>query len=130
MPRIEIKQTVRGKLPRIDYENALKLAIPKKYTISLVLIGDNLMRRLNREYRNNDYSTNVLAFPIDKNEGEIFINVRKAEREARSLSMSSKKRITFLFIHACLHLQGLEHGKKMEGSEDKIMAKIFRKKHN
>lgn len=128
MPNVEIKKTVRGNVPRIDYQGALKLAIPKEFTVSLVLVGDSLMRRLNREYRKKDYPTNVLAFPIDKNEGEIFINVRKAEKEAKNLSISTKKRILYLFIHACLHLKGLKHGKKMETKEKEILNKILQNK--
>jgi probable rRNA maturation factor len=125
MSIVEIKKTIRGNLPRIDYRTALKLAIPKEFTISLVLAGDSLMRRLNREYRKKNYSANVLAFPIDKKEGEIFINVRKSEKEAKNLSISAKERILYLFIHACLHLNGLEHGKNMEAKEIKILNKMM-----
>jgi probable rRNA maturation factor len=127
MSIVEIKKTVRAGVPRIDYQTALKLAIPKEYTISLVLVGDSLMRRLNREYRKKDYSTNVLAFPIDKNEGEIFINVRKAEKEAQILSINAKERVLYLFIHACLHLRGLSHGIKMEKREKEILNMTLKK---
>lgn len=111
-------------MPRINFDGIAKLILDNKYELSVVLIGDELMNRLNYEYRNKNYPTNVLAFPIDANIGEIFINVRKAEREALTLSMRKEERVAYLFIHACLHLKGLNHGKKMDEIELRLMKKV------
>jgi len=69
------------------------------------------MRRLNRTYRGQDKSTNVLAFPISKNLGEIFINPSRAKPFG----------VKFLFVHALLHLKGMRHGAKMEKLEKQIL---------
>ena len=113
-------------MPRIAFDKIAKEILGNGYELSLVLIGDTLMHRLNSEYRNKNYPTNVLSFPIDTKEGEIFINVRKAEREAKALSIPKKERIAYLFTHGCLHLKGLEHGKKMDVLEEQFMKKIQR----
>lgn len=95
----------------------------KNYSLSLVLAGDTLARRINREYRKKDYAPNVLSFPLSKNEGEIFLNVRKAEREAKSLGIKARERIAHLFVHGCLHLRGLRHGAEMEKLERDTLKK-------
>jgi rRNA maturation RNase YbeY len=69
------------------------------------------------------YAPNVLSFPLAKNEGEIFLNVRKAEREAKTFGVAARSRIAHLFVHGCFHLAGLPHGKKMDSGEEKVLKK-------
>ena len=126
MANVEIRKTTRGTVPRVDFNKIAGLILGKRYELSLVLTGDSLMQRLNSEHRNKKYTTNVLAFPIAQNEGEIFINVRKAEQEAKALSATKRERITYLFVHACLHLKGLDHGKKMDALELSVMKRVER----
>ena len=120
---IDIKTTVRSGVPRVPFEDILHAALPN-YSLSLVLCGDELARRMNREYRQKTYYPNVLSFPLTKEEGEIFLNIRKAEREARSLGVSARSRIAFLFIHGLLHLGGLDHGATMERAEMRLMKRF------
>jgi len=126
MARTSLQYTIRGRVPRIDFGKIAHHILDKKYELSVVLVGDALMQKLNHEHRKKRYPTNVLAFPISKDEGEIFINVRKAENEARALSIRAKERIVYLFIHACLHLKGFRHGKKMDELEKRIMKKVIK----
>jgi probable rRNA maturation factor len=97
----------------------------KKYNLSLVFSGDTLMKRLNKKYRKKDYAPNVLSFPIDKEEGEIFISTSVAERESKKFAMSYKSFIGYLFIHGMLHLKGHRHGSKMNRMERELL-KSFR----
>ncbi|MEK7068942.1 MAG: rRNA maturation RNase YbeY [Patescibacteria group bacterium] len=94
------------------------------YKLSLVICGDTLARRLNRKYRQKHYAANVLSFPLTKNEGEIFLNIRTAEREARKYNESLRIRMMFLFIHACLHLKGRRHGPSMEILEQETLKRF------
>ncbi len=107
---LDIRNTTkkRPKVAFIDIKNAI---LGKQYELSLVLCGKYLMRRLSIEHKGNAKHTNVLSFPISDSEGEIFINVHESN-------------VTLLFIHACLHLKGLQHGEKMEKLEDKYL-KIY-----
>lgn len=85
------------------------------------MCGDALARRMNRQYRNKSYFPNVLSFPLSKYEGEIFLNIPCAAREARRYGLSLRTRAALLFVHGCLHLKGLSHGRTMERTERRIL---------
>lgn len=113
---IQIRNTTRGSIPRVPFER-IASSILGRYELSLVITGDALARRLNANYRKKTYAPNVLSFPYGKNEGEIILNIRKAAREARGLRIPERERVAYLFIHACLHLKGLDHGARMDRLE-------------
>ncbi len=121
---LDITCTVRGRVVGIPFEKIARDILDRHYVLSLVLTGDALARRINRAYRKKDYAPNVLSFPLLKNEGEMFLNVRKAEREARSLGIPRRLRIAHLFIHGCLHLKGYKHGARMETMENGVLKKF------
>lgn len=118
-----IAKKIRTNIPNIPFKKIAEDILGKNFDLSLVLCADKLATRINREHRNKTYSPNILSFPLSKDSGEIFLNVRKAEREARTQGIPAKTRMTFLFIHGCLHLAGLDHGKTMESREKAIMKK-------
>lgn len=118
---LDIKTTVRGKVPRLPFGEIAERILGPHYSLSLVICGDALSRRLNTEYRKKTYKPNVLSFPLSKTEGEIILNVRKAEREAHVGGIRIHERLAFLFIHACLHLKGHDHGNAMDTLEQKHM---------
>ena len=118
-----IANTLRSKIPQIAYEQIARYILGNKFELSVVICADKLATRINRETRNKTYSPNVLSFPLSKTSGEIFLNVRKAEREARAQNIPLKTRLTFLYIHGCLHLAGLDHGDAMERKEKATLKK-------
>jgi probable rRNA maturation factor len=71
--------------------------------------------------RGPSYASNVLSFPYASTEGEIFLNVRKAEREAKALGITTKKRVALLLVHGCFHLKGYQHGDTMERLERSVL---------
>ncbi len=115
-----ITNTTRATLPRISFADIKNIALGKNYNLSLVFIGERRSRTLNRAYRDKDKPTNILSFTLDKNEGEIFITLKKAEREAKQFDRTFQNFIAFLFIHGCMHLKGMEHGSTMEKAEEKL----------
>ena len=118
---IDTRKTVRSSIPSLPFDSIARPLLGPRYHLSLVICGDKLARRINVEYRKKSYSPNVLSFPIGKDEGEIFLNVRKAAREGRQFGVSYKARLALLFIHGCLHLKGLRHGRTMELQEQKTL---------
>lgn len=96
----------------------------EKYTLSLVFIGDKKSHSLNKKYRGKDKPTNVLAFPLSDEEGEIFINLDQVKREASSFEMNGSSFCAFLFIHGLLHLEGYPHGSRMEQAEKKLLKEF------
>jgi rRNA maturation RNase YbeY len=108
----------------LPFEAMAKAILPVGYQLSLVICGDDLAQRMNAKYRKKTYEPNVLSFPIAKDEGEIFLNVRKAEREARSIGVPANWRLAHLFIHGCAHLTGHEHSDKMDALETRVLRKF------
>ncbi len=79
---------------------------------------------MNRTYRKKTYAANVLSFPLSSTEGEIFLNVQAARREAQEYGVSLRERLTLLFVHACLHLKDMRHGEAMEKKERQLLKKF------
>ncbi|MBU4480373.1 rRNA maturation RNase YbeY [Patescibacteria group bacterium] len=119
-----IKNTTKGKLPSLPFENMKNEVLGKKYELSLVFIGDKLSRRLNKEYRKKDKPTNILSFPLSDTTGEIFINLSFAKKEAKKFDRDFSNFIGFLVIHGLVHLKGFEHSSRMEEKEIKIRKKF------
>ena len=120
-----IKNTTKGKLPRLPFAKIAEAVLGKEYEGSLVVVSSRKSRELNRTYRGKDSPTNILSFPLDETEGEIFLDLKKAREDAPLFDRSYTNFVGFLFIHALLHLKGYDHGPKMETQEKKI-CKIFK----
>ncbi len=123
-PTIDIKTTIRGSVPRIPFVEMAHAVLGTNYTLSLVLCGDHLAQRMNKQYRNKTYVPNVLSFPLDKKDGEIFLNIRKAAREARQMDTPVIKRTALLFVHGLFHLRGMDHSDRMEAQEQLILQRF------
>lgn len=120
---IDTRRTVVG-AARLPYEKIAQHILGPSYELSLTLCGDALAKRMNRTYRQKTYSPNVLSFPYSKDAGEIFLNIRKAEREAQKIGTSAAKRTALLLVHGCFHLKGYDHGATMEELERKALRKF------
>jgi probable rRNA maturation factor len=118
------QNTTKGKLPRLPFVSIKNDILGEYYELSVVFIGDKRSRTLNRIYREKDKPANVLSFPLSKTEGEIFLNLRRAEREAHMFDKTFKDFVGFLFIHGLLHLKGMDHGSRMEEQEEKFVKKF------
>jgi rRNA maturation RNase YbeY len=123
-PIVSIQKTTRDSSTRVPFEYIAKTILGGGYELSLVLCGDALARRINCEYRQKTYSPNVLSFPLDEHFGEIFLNVRKAERESKQMNIPIRSRMAHLFVHGCFHLKGLRHGNEMERREDLVLKQF------
>lgn len=111
--RFSVASTVRA-YPRLPYERAKNDILGKSYVLSLVFVGSRRAQMLNRVYHKKTYVPNVLSFPLDPAHGEIFITPSVAEKEARQHGMTARGYAGFLFIHALLHLKGMQHGDTMD----------------
>src|SRR5580692_5286645 len=122
--QLSIRNTTRGQVPRLPFEKMAQRILGNKYELSLVICGDSLAQRMNKEYRKKSYKPNVLSFPLSKHEGEIFLNVQCAKREAKKYGTTLQKRLALLFVHGCFHLKGLKHGSKMEAAEQRVLKRF------
>lgn len=115
---------IKGSPPCIPFKEIARTVLGDRYELSLVICGDKLARRINQSYRHKDYTPNVLSFPLNKNSGEIFLNIRKAEREAKQMNISTRSRLAHLYVHACFHLAEYDHSDEMDRREDVILTRF------
>jgi rRNA maturation RNase YbeY len=107
----------------VDTYTSLALKIlGKSYSLSLVFSDSTTIQKLNVQYRGKDYIPNVLSFPLSKTSGEIYICPMVAKKEAKEYGNTYEEQLRYLFIHGCLHLKGLPHGKEMDRLEKKYMS--------
>lgn len=118
----------KGILPDISYSKMKDTLLGKNYSLTVIFCTPQESQERNRIYRNKDYPTNILSFPLEKNEGEIYISLITARREAKNFNMSYIEFLHLLTIHGMLHLKGHAHGSTMEKSEQKYCKQFFRGK--
>lgn len=92
--------------------------------LSLALVDDGTIRRLNKAYRGYDKPTDVLAFSLREGEpfapvddeplGDVVLAVPTAERQARQARRPLLDEATMLLAHGLLHLLGYDHRTKRE----------------
>lgn len=112
--------------------------------LSLTFVGDAAMRRINREHRGKDRTTDVLSFPLfapfavpkraragepELLVGDIVISVDAARRQAADYDATLEAEIDRLLVHAIAHLLGHDHEvaaerAKMVRAEKKLAAAI------
>ena len=116
---------------------ALPLASLNKMTeLTIRIVDEDEGQQLNAAWRDKDYATNVLSFPIgETNEhapamlGDIVICAPVVEKEAEQQGKKLESHWAHLVIHGILHLQGYDHehhedASKMEKLEITLLEKI------
>jgi len=107
--------------------------------ISILLTNNDHIQELNKQYRDQDKSTNVLSFsaltgfdatPLDDAIlGDVVLAYDIIETEAAQANLSFAHHCTHLLIHGYLHLQGLDHeteeaATQMEAFEIKALQSL------
>jgi probable rRNA maturation factor len=93
------------------YLSDLQSRVAKK-TFSVCLVSDRAMRRYNRDFRQQDKTTDVLSFPLEddpENLGDIIIAVPTAQENASSYGLTLNDELKVLALHGVLHLMGHDH---------------------
>jgi probable rRNA maturation factor len=101
--------------------------------LSMTLVDDRAIRRLNARYRGVRRRTDVLAFPLDGPApvlGEAILSVETAQRQARALGHSLAEELDLLACHACLHLVGYDdrdvrEGRLMHAREMALLGRLY-----
>lgn len=97
--------------------------------VAIAFVDDAAMRRLNREFRHKDKTTDVLTFPGDEptHLGDIVISLDQARRQARDEKHSLATEVRYLILHGILHSLGYDHETddgEMNALELKVRAKV------
>jgi len=104
-------------------------AFPKKYkflnkkvTFTLLLSNNKNIRKLNKNFRNKNKSTDILSFPLDKKIkiskknylGDIIISYNFIDKPRSQDLKLFKEKVVKIFIHGFLHLLGFDHIKNKD----------------
>ena len=107
--------------------------------MAVILIDDERMHELNKEYRGVDRTTDVLSFALEDDNkiklpirelGEVYVSIPKMLEQSKSFNHSEKRELSFLVCHGLLHLLGYDHTKSKEeeekqfGLQDKILSDL------
>lgn len=114
----------QGPLPDVPFLLIKEKLLGKTFDLTVVFCTPEESRERNKVYRDKDYATNILSFPLSESEGEIYISLSTARRDAKNFDMSYRKFLHLLFIHGCLHLKGHGHGSTMEKLEDTYLTQF------
>lgn len=138
MPKIEITELVKVQpalsmwLKKICGQILKYLNIKKE--LSLVLVGDKEIKKLNYQYRHKNKVTDVLSFGDWHDKiflGEVLISLPQARRQAKEYKVDFESELVRLVTHGVLHLAGYDHEKSKKEAEkmfilqDKILEKII-----
>lgn len=93
------------------------------WDLSLFFCNNEIIQKLNKQYRNLDESTDVLSFIMGETAGERFlpgdivISLEKIGENAKEFAVSPKEELHRLVIHGILHLSGMDHSSNDSNEE-------------
>lgn len=142
-PETLARQVISGALDHLD--------CPYEAQVSLLLVDDTEIHRLNLAHRGVDRPTDVLSFPMteyrqpgdftmfeeeivgcfdpDSGElllGDIVLSMDRVLAQAKEYGHSVRREYAFLIVHSVLHLVGYDHMERDEAEEmERIQEEIL-----
>ncbi len=123
----------------IEYENIIKLVIDETLKsegfvnigeVSVSIVTNSEIRKINKKFRGIDKETDVLSFPLNDNLkdsdykyeeelplGDIIISLEKAKEQSKAYGHNLERELGFLTAHSVLHLLGYDHMTEEEEQE-------------
>jgi len=142
-----IRQTYSKLLPLLRFRRAAEIllrSIGRPDTeLSILLVDDAEMARLNKLWLKRTYPTNVISFgqqgadsPHSENDllGDVVISIDTARREAADAGMDLEQRLEALLIHGLVHLLGEDHelgpveAERMTRKEQALLDTLYEEK--
>ncbi len=116
------------KRPAPFIKDAKRKKLQESAHLSVVIVSNKEIQKLNNKWRGKNYATDVLSFPLEEEEsfmdlglpfeiGELIISAEKAVEQAEEYGHSLERELSFLFVHGLLHILGFDHESK-EGEKD------------
>ena len=133
-------------MPRERIVKLIRLAAPPEWAgkaLSVAVVNDSRMRKLNASFARTDAATDVLAFPLEEGRGgqsgapwgeedavgEIVVSGESARREAAAREVEPEAELALYVAHGVLHLLGYDDQtdadrKRMYRKESQLLRKV------
>jgi len=133
MNKIGYYNTTDEKVPELkSVRKALKEAIKMEHLdnleFNIILVDNEYIHNLNRDYRHIDRETDVITFALEDTKdiqdfearvlGDVYISLDKAHAQAKEYGHSFERELCFLAVHGFFHLLGYDH---MKPEDEKVM---------
>lgn len=132
MNSIEIINETNEKIDINDLNNVIEYALKHENVnnaiMNVIIIDNEKIHKINKEYRGIDRPTDVISFALEDDKtfvntdfrvlGDIYISIDKVHEQATIYGHSFRRELSFLTVHGVLHLLGYDH---MEKSDEVIM---------
>ncbi|MGX7358478.1 rRNA maturation RNase YbeY [Dolosigranulum pigrum] len=111
------------------------LELEENCAMSVIIVDNEEIQNINREYRQKDAVTDVISFALEESVveddfpaiqevmdesrelGDIFVSFQRAQEQAVEYGHSFKRELGFLVVHGFLHLNGYDHMTDEEEAE-------------
>ena len=136
MGSIEVFVQVEEEIKELEtVEKVLHSAIEKEklenVTFNLIIVDNEYIHELNKNYRGIDRETDVITFALEDEDtlvmpddqrilGDIYISIDRAKTQAVEYNHSLLRELSFLAVHGFYHLLGYDH---MTEEDEKVMFK-------
>lgn len=116
-------------------EKAMRVIPTEAAGVTVAFVSDRAMRELNRLWRKQQGTTDVLSFPVEQDEfekaegsslGDVVISVEQAARQANENGLTLDQEIEQLILHGLIHLCGFDHATD-NGSMNKLELRLRRR---
>ncbi|MBW1867297.1 MAG: rRNA maturation RNase YbeY [Deltaproteobacteria bacterium] len=124
----KIKPMIQAILDALDFPDG---------ELSILIVDDLEIEKLNRRYLNREGPTNVIAFPMQEGDfshispqllGDVVVSMDTARKEAETGGIHVGERLLELLVHGILHLVGYDHelseaeALRMEAKSHELLA--------
>lgn len=106
--------------------------------ISVHLVGESYIKKINKQYRGKDVITDVISFATQDiswgkqteiDLGDLFICPKQIKRQAQDFEVDYQEEFKRILVHGVLHLCGFDHqterdGKKMFALQERILKQL------
>ncbi len=118
----EVDSVIKFACKHLNIENPL---------LNIVIVDNEKIREINKEYRNKDAVTDVISFAFEEVKdvnyedvrflGEIYISYERCKEQAKDYGHSVRREFCYLAVHGLLHLLGYDH---MTEEDKKVMRAL------
>jgi probable rRNA maturation factor len=118
----EVDNVIKFACKHLNIENPL---------LNIVIVDNEKIREINKEYRNKDAVTDVISFAFEEVKdvnyedvrflGEIYISYERCKEQAKDYGHSVRREFCYLAVHGLLHLLGYDH---MTEEDKKVMRTL------